>query len=126
MGIFNKALYKGGTFDTNLGEGFRRTDADLIKKDLLHHIRTPLGSRVMMPDFGTSLHDIVFDPNDEVTRDRIASEIEAVIDYDPRVELIKLTLNADVDAHSITVDVLIRFVELEIIDNLRIDLDIEI
>jgi len=122
MAIFDTALYKGGTFDTDLGNGFRRIDAEVIKKDLLNHIRTPLGSRVMMPSFGTTLYDMVFDPNDEITRNRIASEVEAVLEYDPRVELIRLTLTTSEDEHIITVDALIRFVELEIIDNLKIDL----
>ena len=73
--VKQKSVYVGGTFDTDLGKGFRRTGADLIKKDLIYHLFTRRGERVMLPDFGTDLQDIVFEPNDPVTQDRISGEI---------------------------------------------------
>ena len=116
-------IYKGGTFDTDLGKGFRRTSAEIVKKDLLYHLFTRRGERVMMPDFGTSIQDTVFDPNDEITQRLITDEIQSVIDQDPRVEVIRLTVNADEDNHRIDVEVLLRFIELEIVDTLNIDLE---
>jgi len=76
----------------------------------------------MMPDFGTDLQDMVFEPNDPITQDRISSEIQAVIDHDPRVELIRSVVDVDEDNHTISVEVLLRFIELEIIDTLNLDI----
>jgi len=120
--VKQKSIYVGGTFDTDLGKGFRRTGAELIKKDLLYHLFTRRGERVMMPEFGTDLQDIVFEPNDPTTQDRITGEVQAVIDHDPRVELIRLTIDVDEDSHSISAEVLLRFIELEIIDTLNLDI----
>jgi len=120
--VKQRSIYVGGTFDTDLGKGFRRTGANLIKQDLLYHLFTRRGERVMMPDFGTDLQDMVFEPNDPITQDRISSEIQAVIDHDPRVELIRSVVDVDEDNHKISVEVLLRFVELEIIDTLNLDI----
>ena len=117
-----RSIYVGGTFDTDLGSGFRRTGAALIKKDLLYHIFTRRGDRVMMPDFGTDIQDMIFEPNDPITQNRLLSEIQAVIDHDPRVELIRSILDVDEDNHRITVEVLLRFIELEIVDTLNLDI----
>lgn len=122
MGVLDKALYRGGSFKTDLGQGFRRTNAEIIKKDLLNHLHTRRGERVMMPDFGSNIHDMLFDPNDEITQHRIMSEVQNVIDYDPRVELIQTRLTADEEKHVISVEILVRFVELEIVDTIKLDL----
>ncbi len=117
-----KSIYVGGTFDTDLGSGFRRTGIELVKKDLLYHIFTRRGDRVMMPEFGTDIQDMVFEPNDPITQNRILSEIQAVIDHDPRVELIRTILDVDEDNYKISVEVVLRFVELEIVDTLNLDI----
>ncbi len=117
-----RSIYVGGTFDTDLGKGFRRTGVELVKKDLLYHLFTRKGDRVMMPDFGTDIQDMVFEPNDPITQNRILGEINAVIDHDPRIELIRSTLSVDEDNYSITVEILLRFVELEIVETLNLDI----
>jgi len=63
-------------------------DKELIKQDLLNHIFTRRGERVMNPSFGTSIHDLLFEPFDESIKDRIVSEIRDIINSDPRVQLI--------------------------------------
>ena len=120
--VKQRSIYVGGTFDTDLGKGFRRTGAELIKQDLLYHLFTRRGERVMMPEFGTDLQDMVFEPNDPLTQDRINSEIQAVIDHDPRVQLIRSVIEVEEDLNKITVEVLLRFVELEIVDTLNLDI----
>jgi phage baseplate assembly protein W len=62
-------------------------DKDLVKRDLLNHIFTRRGERVMNPTFGTSIHDLLFEPFNESLKDRIISEIREVIDAEPRVQL---------------------------------------
>ncbi len=120
--VKQRSVYVGGTFDTDLGKGFRRTGADLVKQDLLYHLFTRRGERVMMPEFGTDIQDMVFEPNDPITQDRINSEIQAVIDHDPRVELIRSVISVDEDNYKITIEILLRFIELEIVDTLNLDI----
>ena len=76
-----------------------------------------------MPDFGTNIQDMVFDPNDEITQRLITNEVQSVIDQDPRVELVRMIVNAEPDNHIIAVEVVLRFIELEIIDVISLDLE---
>ncbi len=117
-----RSIYVGGTFDTDLGKGFRRTGIELVKKDLLYHIFTRRGDRVMMPEFGTDIQDMTFEPNDAMTQNRILGEIQAVIDHDPRVELIQSVIEVDEDNYKISVEVVLRFIELEIVETLNLDI----
>lgn len=77
----------------------------------------------MMPDFGTNIQDSVFDPNDELTQRLITNEVTSVIEQDPRVELVRLVVNADEDNHQITIEVVLRFIELDVIDIISLDLE---
>ena len=87
------ALYKGySSFEFQKNKSFKLTDVDLVKLDLLNHIFTRKGERVMMPDFGTIIPDLVFDPLDSETLTTIEDELRSVFDYDPRVSLVQLTL----------------------------------
>ena len=117
-------LYNGMSLDTTLNNGFRKTDSDLIKIDLLNHLFTRKGERLMMPNFGTSIQDLLFEPMDQLLETRIGNEIQTVIDYDPRIELINMSVNADEDRNKLTIEILLRFIELKIVDTINLDLPI--
>ena len=46
-------LYNGYSTVGRSGVNFSLSDIELVERDLLNHIFTKKGSRVMMPDFGT-------------------------------------------------------------------------
>jgi len=68
-------------------------DIPLIKRDLLNHFNTIPGQRVMMPTFGCSIWNLLFEPFDEAVRDAIVSECTKVINSDSRVILQSITVN---------------------------------
>lgn len=115
-------VYTGTTFDTTLAVGFRRTNADLIKIDLINHLFTRRGERVMMPNYGTALQDLLFESLDDLLKTRVANEIQTVLDADPRIELLNMSVSADEQYNKLTVDILVRFIELDVIDNINLDL----
>ena len=41
----------------------------------------------MLPDFGTDIHEILMDPLDSFSKDKIKEEVKRVINSDPRVRL---------------------------------------
>jgi len=63
------------------------SDFDLVKVDLLNHFSTKMGERVMLPNFGCRIYDLLMDPFDEQTRSAIIEDAERVVSEDPRVEL---------------------------------------
>ncbi len=121
-----KILYRGfSTFQYQKDKSFKLTDIELVKMDLLNHIFTRRGERVMMPAFGTSIPDLVFEPLDETTISDVEDELEIVFDYDPRVELINMTIRPEYDRNSLTVDVQLRYIEFEIVDSFNLNIQFE-
>ena len=80
------------TIETNSKQQ-KFADIPLIKRDLLNHFNTIPGQRVMMPTFGCSIWNLLFEPFDDAVRDAIVSECTTVINSDPRVTLQSITVN---------------------------------
>lgn len=121
-----KRLYKGymsNKFD--LVKTFKSYDIELVKADLLNHIFTRRGERVMMPRFGTEIPELVFEPLTEDLVDLIKDEVRTVIEYDPRVSLINLQANADFDRQTVNVAANVLYVELNVTDNLEFNIEFE-
>ncbi len=67
-------------------------DFDLVKVDLLNHFNTRKGERVMLPEFGTVIYDLLMDPLDDTTKDLIREDVIRIIKSDPRVEMVDLIM----------------------------------
>ena len=116
-------IYRGFSSDR---WGTRRTfalsDIELVKRDLMIHIFTERGSRVMMPNFGTRIPIMAFEPNDPNTISQIREDLETVFEYDPRVQLINLQLAALTDNNAIIATATLRYIEFNVEDDLRIEI----
>lgn len=69
---------------------YNLNNIELVKRDLENTFATPLGSRVMLPNFGTRIYDYLFDPFDEYTKEAIIADAVNVIQSDPRVDLVSI------------------------------------
>ena len=126
MALPRTGLYKGySSFEFEASGSFRLIDIELVKLDLLNHIFTRKGERVNMPRFGTSIPDLVFEPLDEETLDTIESELTFVFEYDPRVELLDLTITPNADGNSVTAAARLLFIELDTEDLMNLNLQFE-
>ena len=116
------SLYKGFTTANLTTTGsFSLSNIDLVKQDLLNHIFTTKGERVMMPDFGTRIPVLAFEPNDEHTRKIIEDDLTEVFNYDPRVKLITLQVITLPDNNAIVALADLLYVEFNVRDVLKID-----
>lgn len=104
---------------------FKLNDVELIKMDLLNHIFTRRGERVMMPRFGTIIPDLVFEPLDTETIDQIESELAAVINYDPRVDLLELNVTPNPDGNAVTAAIRILCIELNLVELMNLNIEFE-
>ena len=74
------------------------TDNDSVEQSINTILLTPVGSRVMLRDFGSRLGDLVFEPLTVGTAIKIRNEIRRAINrWDPRLVLTKVnaTINGD-------------------------------
>ena len=66
-----------------------------IKQAIWIIISTARGERVMRPDFGCGIHELVFAPNDAATRGMAHHHVsEALRIWEPRIEVLDITVKA--------------------------------
>lgn len=92
------------------------TNLELVKRDILNQFATPIGSRVMLPTFGTNIYNYLFDPFDEVTKNLIISDAVRVVQSDPRVQLVNIDI-AEED-QSLNIIINLYFIPESVTDNL--------
>lgn len=119
-----RGLYKGySSYEYERNKSFKITDIELVKLDLLNHIFTIRGSRVMMPTFGTQIPLMVFEPLDATTLNILEKELRYVFEYDPRVDLIELSVTPNYETSSVYVFAELLYIELNEINNLELNLE---
>jgi len=78
------AMYNG--FSTvNSPKKYRLTDFDLVKRDLQNHFAIKKGEKLMNPEFGTIIWDMLFEPLSDETKNTIIQDVKKIISNDPRV-----------------------------------------
>jgi phage baseplate assembly protein W len=64
----------------------QKSGVDQIKADLLQLLLTNPGERVMLPEFGTPLRTLFFEPNDEILALNAKQMIRnAILTWEPRI-----------------------------------------
>ena len=117
-----RAIYRGfSTFDWKTRRTFELNNIELVKRDILTHIFTEKGERVMMPNFGTRIPTLAFEPNDEHSRRIVEEDLREVFNYDPRVELINLSVVTIPDNNAMVAIADLLYIEFNVRDVLRIE-----
>lgn len=76
----------------------QKSGTDQIKADLLQLLLTNPGERVMLPDYGTPLRTLIFEPNDQSLAIQAKQMIaNAILTWEPRIVVtgINVTLGSD-------------------------------
>ena len=102
---------------------FILTDVQLVERNIMNHIFTKNGSRVMMPKFGSIIPDLLFEPFDDDTIFRCKAEIEKVVSYDPRVKLNGILATPVYDDNVLSVTLNLYYIELNVTKNMNFNLE---
>ena len=105
-------LYRGYSTIGVTGVDTALSDINLVKQDLLNHFNTRLGERVGRPNFGTIIWDLLYDIQDDVTENAIIEDCKRIVRADPRVNLSDIKVNTERDAGTISVEMTLDYVEL--------------
>jgi uncharacterized protein len=81
--------------DTRGGLATAGYDED-VRQAIQIILGTNPGERVMRPDFGAGLRDFVFESIDATTMHRVQTRVqEALIDWEPRIDVVKIEVTMD-------------------------------
>jgi len=95
--------YKG--FSTyNRVRKFKINDFELVKQDLFNHFHIRKGEKLMNPNFGTIIWDMIYEPYTDTLRDAIEDDIKRIVSYDPRIAVDKITVTEFTDGLFIELD----------------------
>jgi uncharacterized protein len=63
-----------------------------MEEAILLILSTGRGERVMLPDFGCGIHDLVFAPNDSSTVSKIVDSVRrSLVAFEPRIDVLDVT-----------------------------------
>jgi phage baseplate assembly protein W len=98
--------YRG--FSTiNQVKKFRLTDAELVKRDLINHFSIRKGQKLMNPDFGSIIWNMLYEPLTADVKATIVEDVRRIVSYDPRLQVNNVVL--DEFEHGLQIQVELTF-----------------
>ena len=83
----------------------KKSSVDQIKADILQLLLTNPGERVMLPEFGTPLRRLIFEPNDTILENEARVMISnAITRWEPRVSVTRLEVSSVVNPDALSPD----------------------
>ena len=117
QGVF---LYKGFSSQQN-SKNYRLYDIDLVKQDLINHFYIRKGEKLENPDFGTVIWDMLFENFTEDVKQIIAKDVEAIINYDPRISVNSVTVDSTDQGIRIQADIV--YIPFNVNERMTFDFD---
>lgn len=113
-------IYNG--FSTyNRIKKFRVSDFELAKQDLINHLNTKKGERVMHPDFGCVVWSCLFEPFTEALRQLITDDIKRIVNYDPRLAVTQFDITEQ--QYGIQIMITLVYITTNQVENLILQFD---
>lgn len=91
-----------------------------IRQSILIILGTAKGERVMRPDFGCGIYDLVFEPNTPSTASKVSQVVqEALLFFEPRIDVIDIRVESRFDNEGVppniaVVSKLMIFIDYEV------------
>lgn len=77
-----------------------------VRQSIWIILSTAKGERVMRPDFGCGIYDLVFEANTAATAGRIAQEIRrALLMFEPRIDVLDIQVQPEGDGEVILISI---------------------
>jgi phage baseplate assembly protein W len=85
-------FYKGFSSLDSTTSNNRLYDLELVKQDIINHFKTKKGERVMNPNFGCIIWDLLMEPLTDEAKNDLEADITRIANSDPRVSPTQINL----------------------------------
>jgi phage baseplate assembly protein W len=85
--------YKGFS-SAEVKNNFKLYDINLVKQDIINHFYIRKGEKLENPSFGTVIWDLLFEQFTPDIKKMITDNVEEIINYDPRIAVNSVTIDA--------------------------------
>ena len=72
---------------------FRLTDVELLKRDLINHFSIKKGQKLMNPNFGSIIWNMLYEPMTADVESTIIEDVKRIVNYDPRLRVDGVLIN---------------------------------
>lgn len=86
-------FYKGFSTVDPTNTSNKLFDFDLIKQDLLNQFNTRRGERVMFPQYGTIIWDLIMEPLTDQVKQALTDDMNTICNSDPRITPLQIEVN---------------------------------
>jgi len=98
---------------------FRLTDAELVKRDLINHFSIRKGQKLMNPNFGSIIWNMLYEPLTADVKSTIVEDVRRIVSYDPRLRVDNVLL--DEFEHGIQIQIDLTFLPGNYSEQLRLE-----
>jgi len=96
-------------------------DFDLIRQDIINQFNTRKGERVMNPNFGTIIWDLIFEPFTDDVKQALSDDISRVCNSDPRAVPIQININEQ--EYGMLLEITLQYVGTDKTSSMRLSFD---
>ena len=100
---------------------YRLTDFELVKQDLINHFYIRKGEKLMNPNFGTIIWNVVHEPLTEDLKSVIVTDINDIASSDPRLSIDNVVVTEY--SQGIQVELQLRYVQTNQTNLLNLQFD---
>lgn len=100
---------------------FSLTDYDIAKQDLMNHFLTRKGERVMLPEFGSIIWDMIMEPLTPANIDIITHDATRIVQSDPRFSLISLDVVEY--KYGLQLNIILQYIPVKSVEEFSIQFD---
>jgi phage baseplate assembly protein W len=117
-------FYKG--FSTSNDKSFTNKiyDFDLIKQDIINMFQTKKGERVMNPEFGTIIWNLIYEPFTADVKQLISEDVTRILNYDPRVTPVQIDIREA--EYGLIIESTLYYKQEDVSDQMRLSFDREL
>jgi phage baseplate assembly protein W len=112
--------YKGFS-SKEANKNYKLYDINLVKQDLINHFYIRKGEKLENPDFGTVIWDMLFEPFTPQVKEIIAKDVEAIVNYDPRISIVDIQIDSTDQGMRIQADVV--YIPFNITERMTMNFD---
>jgi len=114
-------FYRGfSTVDTQ-STSVKLFDQELIKQDILNQFNTRKGERLMNPEFGSIIWDLIYEPLTPSVKQQISTDIDRILESDPRV--IPTAVNIVEQDYGFLLELTLTYKNLDVSDSMILSFD---
>lgn len=119
VGVQQTQFYRGFSTADSTTLSSKMYDLDLIKQNIINHFQTRKGERVMNPEFGTIIWDVIFDPFTDSVKQTISDDVTRILNYDRRAIPTEITI---IEADSgMIIDATLYYSQINMSERMKLD-----